>query len=164
MSYIHTLCVIILFIYIIIFFVKNACEKMQEEICEQVVRLSTQVWTRRLIFKALVSRKTVYNIKNHLLSEGNAKRKPRTNDKCPVAKKSFVAKVKDRTKRNSLKTMRVMTREMNECRKRPSGGLSMTALELNLEPENENFFLLNILKQKSKLLWILKKKTQVIVF
>ena len=38
------------------------------------------------------SRKTVYNIKNCLLREGNVQRKLRTNDKCPFANKAFVVK------------------------------------------------------------------------
>ena len=87
---------------------------MQEEICEQVVRGLHAGFESSEIVKTLnVFRKTVYNIKNCLLIEGNVKRKPRTNDKCPVAKKTFVAKVKDKIKRNPLKTMRAMVREMN---------------------------------------------------
>ena len=93
---------------------KNACEKMQEEIREQVVKaLYAGLGSSEIVKTLNVFRKTVYNIKNHLLSEGNVKRMPRTNDKCPVANKAFMAKVKDKIKRKSLKTMRAMAREMN---------------------------------------------------
>ena len=47
------------------------------------------------------------------MSEGNVKRKPRNNDKCPVVNKAFMAKVKDRIKKNPLKNMMTMAREIN---------------------------------------------------
>ena len=58
---------------LILFFVKNAHEKMQEEIREQIVRaLHTGLDSSEIVKTVNVSRKTVYNIKNRLLSEGNS--------------------------------------------------------------------------------------------
>ena len=97
---------------------KNACEKMQEEIHEQVVKaLYAGLGSSEIVKTLNMFRKAVYNIKNHLLSERNVKRMPRTNDKCPVANKAFVAKAKDKIKRKPLKTMRAMAREINVLEK-----------------------------------------------
>ena len=63
---------------------------MQEESCEQVFRALHAGLDSSEIVKFLnVSRKTVYNIKNCLLSEGNVKRKSRTNNKVSCCQKGF---------------------------------------------------------------------------
>ena len=136
---------------------------MQEEIREQVVRALHAGLDSSEIVKTLnVSRKSVYNIKNRLLSEGNVKRKPKTNDKCLIANKAFVAKVKDRIKRNSLKSMRAMVREMNVSEK-TIRRVVHDHLGAKSRARKRKFFLTQRLKplrlQKcKKLLWVFKKK------
>ena len=91
---------------------------MQEEIREQVAKALHAGSDSLDIVKTFnVFRKTVYNIKNRLLSQSNVQRKPSTNGKYPIANKAYVAKVKDRIKRNPLKTINPMARGMNVLEK-----------------------------------------------
>ena len=92
----------------------------------------------------------------------------RTNDKCPVVNKAFVAKVKDRIKKDPLKTMRAMAREMNVSEK-DIRKVVPDHLGAKSRAGKRKFLLTQPLKplrfQKSKkLLWILQKKTPVILF
>ena len=93
-----------------------------------------------------VFRKMAYNIKKCLVSNsnGNVKRKPRSSVKFSVANKTFKAKVKAWNMRNTLKTMRAIIRDMNVSEK------------------NVIRVVINGIRVKSWIHWILKTKAPVI--
>ena len=142
---------------------------MQEEIREQIIRALPAGLAFSEIFKTLnVSRKTVYNIKNRLLSEGNVKRKPRTNDKCPLTNKAFVAKIKDKN-HEELSQDHEGDGQGDNLLEKTVRRVVHESLGAKSRARKRKFLVTQRLKplslQKSKkLLWILKKKTSVILF
>ena len=121
-----------------------------------------------IMTKLSVSRATIFNTKKRLSELGHVKTKPGSGRKPTVTTPRLLANLKARIRRNPIRSMRGMAKEfgISEFTVRSAIKNKIGARSLS---RTKRFLLTDRLKtlkleRSKKLLWILKKKTPVILF
>jgi len=121
-----------------------------------------------IMSKVSVSRATIFNTKKRLKEFGHVKRRPGSCGKPTVTTPRLVANLKARIKRNPIRSMRGMAKELNVSEftvrsivKKKIGAKSLSRTKIFLLTDRLKALKL---ERSKKLLWILKKKMPIILF
>jgi transposase len=141
---------------------------MEEKREKIVALLHAETPISDIVSEVGTSRRTIFRVKNSLKDSGHVKRKPGSGRKPTVVTKKLVWKIEARIRRNPIRSMKAMARDMNvsdwTVRNVVNNKLGSRSLS-----RMQRFLLTDRLKalrlQRSKnILAILKKKTPIILF